>query len=97
MLNGTDSACSLLAVYRKFAAESVALPCAQEFAKLHSFLTSVQQSFTYFDRDRSNTLEINEVLQALKHAGASVCVGCQSSSPDISLMEKAKFLMGFDE
>jgi len=46
----------------------------QEFAKLHSFLTSVQSSFIYFDQDRSRTLEFNEVLQALKHAGMCVCV-----------------------
>mmetsp|Transcript_22569 Transcript_22569/g.62344 ORF Transcript_22569/g.62344 Transcript_22569/m.62344 type:complete len:219 (-) Transcript_22569:946-1602(-) len=41
----------------------------EEFAKLHSFLTSVQSSFVYFDRDMSRTLEFGEVLQALKHAG----------------------------
>jgi hypothetical protein len=46
----------------------------QEFAKLHSFLTSVQSSFFYFDKDRSRTLELSEVLQALKHAGEGIGV-----------------------
>lgn len=49
---------------------------SQEFAKLHSFLTSVQSSFFYFDRDGGKTLDLNEVLQALRHAGEhwlSVC------------------------
>ena len=41
----------------------------EEFSKLHAFLTSVQNSFSYFDQDRSRTLQMNEVVQALKHAG----------------------------
>uniref|UniRef100_A0A7S0X1H2 EF-hand domain-containing protein n=1 Tax=Chlamydomonas leiostraca TaxID=1034604 RepID=A0A7S0X1H2_9CHLO len=41
----------------------------QEFSRLHAFLTSVQNSFAYFDQDRSRTLASNEVNQALRHAG----------------------------
>ncbi len=42
----------------------------QEFSKLHGFLTSIQASFTYFDSDRTNTLAQNEVVAALRQAGA---------------------------
>jgi Ca2+-binding EF-hand superfamily protein len=41
----------------------------QEFTRLHTFLTSIQATFVYFDRDRSQTLQSSEVIAALKHAG----------------------------
>ncbi|KAL6765832.1 hypothetical protein V8C86DRAFT_2450115, partial [Haematococcus lacustris] len=41
----------------------------QEFGALHNFLTSVQGSFSYFDRDRSQSLQSPEVSEALRHAG----------------------------
>lgn len=41
----------------------------EEFAKLHEFLTNVQQSFEYFDQDRSNSLSYDEIYNALTHAG----------------------------
>lgn len=40
-----------------------------EFAKLHEFLTNVQTSFDYFDHDRSNSLDLEEISGALAHAG----------------------------
>eukprot|EP00798_Chlamydomonas_sp_ICE-L_P024789 gene24789-10431_t len=40
-----------------------------EFSKLHEFLMSVTASFTLYDTDRSNTLEIHEVIPALWQAG----------------------------
>ncbi|KIZ04938.1 Peflin [Monoraphidium neglectum] len=41
----------------------------EEFSKLHEFLTNVQASFDYFDRDHSNSLTVNEIGDALNHAG----------------------------
>ncbi|GIL47881.1 hypothetical protein Vafri_4511 [Volvox africanus] len=41
----------------------------QEFQRLHEFLVNIQSSFEYFDADRSRTLQVNEVQQALRHAG----------------------------
>eukprot|EP00878_Enallax_costatus_P011154 GHUV01011648.1.p1 GENE.GHUV01011648.1~~GHUV01011648.1.p1 ORF type:complete len:111 (+),score=35.27 GHUV01011648.1:306-638(+) len=41
-----------------------------EFGKLHEFLTNVQQSFEFFDKDRSNSLNYEEISNALQHAGA---------------------------
>lgn len=40
-----------------------------EFVKLHVFLSQVQQSFEYFDADRSNSLDYDEISSALAHAG----------------------------
>ncbi|KAI8476982.1 MAG: EF-hand [Monoraphidium minutum] len=40
-----------------------------EFAKLHEFLTNVQQSFDFFDQDRTNSLSLEEISNALSHAG----------------------------
>ncbi|PNW85918.1 hypothetical protein CHLRE_03g200050v5 [Chlamydomonas reinhardtii] len=40
-----------------------------EFQRLHEFLVNIQNSFAYFDADRSRTLQTNEVQQALNHAG----------------------------
>lgn len=40
-----------------------------EFEKLHSFLTNMQQSFLYFDRDRGGSLSEAEVHEAVRHAG----------------------------
>jgi Ca2+-binding EF-hand superfamily protein len=41
----------------------------EEFGKLHEFLTNVQQSFEFFDKDRSNSLNYEEISNALQHAG----------------------------
>eukprot|EP00775_Hariotina_reticulata_P010919 gene10918-11074_t len=41
----------------------------EEFGQLHEFLTNVQQSFEFFDKDRSNTLNYDEISCALQHAG----------------------------
>lgn len=43
-----------------------------EFGRLHEFLTNVQQSFEFFDRDRSNSLNYEEIRSALQHAGYSL-------------------------
>lgn len=43
----------------------------QEFQQLHHFLVSMQNSFTYFDRDRGGTLTPDELYQAIIHAGFS--------------------------
>lgn len=40
-----------------------------EFEELHGFLTNMQQSFLYFDRDRGGSLSQPEVYEALQHAG----------------------------
>lgn len=36
----------------------------------HIFLQQVQQSYEYFDADRSNSLNFDEIHNALTHAGA---------------------------
>ena len=41
----------------------------EEFRKLHNFLVDMQNSFTYFDRDRGGTLTPDELYQAVTHAG----------------------------
>ncbi len=41
----------------------------QEFGRLHAFLTGVQASFSYFDKDRTNSLGQDEVAAALKQTG----------------------------
>jgi Ca2+-binding EF-hand superfamily protein len=40
-----------------------------EFERLHDFLTNVQTSFEYFDRDHNGTLSYEEIHLALSHAG----------------------------
>jgi len=40
-----------------------------EYASLHRFVTSLQQAFNAFDRDRSGTLEFSECQQALSQGG----------------------------
>lgn len=40
-----------------------------DFSRLHEFLTNVQHSFEYFDRDRSGSLSYDEIFAALQHAG----------------------------
>lgn len=41
----------------------------EAFTKLHCFLSQVQQSFEYFDADRSGGLDYDEIASALSHAG----------------------------
>jgi Ca2+-binding EF-hand superfamily protein len=36
---------------------------------LHGFITTTQQAFYYFDKDRSGSLSLDEVYNALSHAG----------------------------
>uniref|UniRef100_A0A7S0RDI4 EF-hand domain-containing protein n=1 Tax=Chlamydomonas leiostraca TaxID=1034604 RepID=A0A7S0RDI4_9CHLO len=60
-----------------------------EFTRLHEFLTSVSQSFQYFDQDRSGSLAGAEVHRALQHAGfqlddAVVQVMMKKHDPDRS-------------
>lgn len=40
-----------------------------EFGRLHEFLTNVQQSFEFFDKDCTGSLSFEEVSNALQHAG----------------------------
>lgn len=40
-----------------------------EFHGLHEFLTTMQRSFSYFDRNRMGQLTIEQVRQAITHAG----------------------------
>jgi len=40
-----------------------------EYASLHRFVTSLQQAFAAFDRDKSGTLEFHEAQQALAQGG----------------------------
>ena len=40
-----------------------------EFEKLHDFLSNIQTSFEYFDKDRNGTLSYDEIHMALTHAG----------------------------
>lgn len=44
----------------------------QEFERLHEFLTSMQQSFSYFDQDKGGSLSLDEVCRAVTHAGVWV-------------------------
>jgi len=41
----------------------------EEFRKLHNFLVNMQNSFTFFDKDRGGTLTPDELFQAVAHAG----------------------------
>ena len=40
-----------------------------DFSRLHEFLTNVQHSFEYFDKDKSGSLSYDEIFAALQHAG----------------------------
>jgi Ca2+-binding EF-hand superfamily protein len=40
-----------------------------DFARLHDFLSNVQHSFEYFDKDKSGSLSYDEIFAALQHAG----------------------------
>ena len=40
-----------------------------EFVAMHKFLSAMRDSFYYFDRDRSNSLDFQELHQALMRSG----------------------------
>ena len=40
-----------------------------EFTAMHKYLQAMRESFQFFDKDRSGTLDTNELLQALHRAG----------------------------
>lgn len=40
-----------------------------EFVAMHKYLQSMRECFQFFDRDRSGTLDGNELLQALQRGG----------------------------
>lgn len=41
----------------------------QEFERLHDFLTTMQQTFSYFDQDKGGSLSLDEIYRAMTHAG----------------------------
>ncbi|GAB4818296.1 hypothetical protein N2152v2_005342 [Parachlorella kessleri] len=41
----------------------------EEFQQLHQFITSTQNAYYQYDRDRSGTLSTDEVFQGLSYAG----------------------------
>eukprot|EP01094_Clydonella_sp_ATCC50884_P017617 TRINITY_DN3093_c3_g1_i1.p1 TRINITY_DN3093_c3_g1~~TRINITY_DN3093_c3_g1_i1.p1 ORF type:complete len:256 (+),score=65.64 TRINITY_DN3093_c3_g1_i1:32-769(+) len=43
-----------------------------EFVAMHKFLSAMRDSFYYFDRDRSNSLDFNELHQALVRSGYQI-------------------------
>jgi Ca2+-binding EF-hand superfamily protein len=43
-----------------------------EFIAMHKYLQAMRDSFMFFDRDRSNSLDTNELLQALNRAGYNI-------------------------
>eukprot|EP00899_Mesostigma_viride_P019619 jgi/Mesvir1/27659/Mv07382-RA.1 len=60
-----------------------------EFVELHRFLSSAQDSFQYFDKDRSGSLGLGEIYQALKHSGFTLDQTafysvCKSFDPDLT-------------
>merc|ERR1711870_175214 len=40
-----------------------------EFVGMHKYLQAMRESFQFFDKDRSGTLDSNELLQTLQRAG----------------------------
>eukprot|EP00210_Caulerpa_lentillifera_P001778 g1708.t1 len=61
-----DTVAHLIRLYDTSGSGEVSLA---DFRQLHSFLINVQQSYNYFDRDRSGTLTPDEVYQALLYSG----------------------------
>eukprot|EP00276_Gloeochaete_wittrockiana_P007380 CAMPEP_0184666784 /NCGR_PEP_ID=MMETSP0308-20130426/63751_1 /TAXON_ID=38269 /ORGANISM="Gloeochaete witrockiana, Strain SAG 46.84" /LENGTH=227 /DNA_ID=CAMNT_0027111567 /DNA_START=27 /DNA_END=710 /DNA_ORIENTATION=+ len=43
-----------------------------EFVAMHKYLLAMRDSFMFFDRDRSNSLDANELFQALQRAGHNI-------------------------
>eukprot|EP01024_Parvocaulis_polyphysoides_P012778 TRINITY_DN1475_c0_g1_i1.p1 TRINITY_DN1475_c0_g1~~TRINITY_DN1475_c0_g1_i1.p1 ORF type:complete len:197 (-),score=5.42 TRINITY_DN1475_c0_g1_i1:371-877(-) len=61
----------------------------EEFVKLHTFLITMQNSFQFFDADRSGELSLAEVHQALLQAGFNLdqtafYTLCRAFDPDRS-------------
>eukprot|EP00951_Prasinocladus_malaysianus_P000403 scaffold3014_cov41-Prasinocladus_malaysianus.AAC.1 len=58
-----------------------------EFSSLHNFLTNMRASFQHFDKDRSGQLDLNEIHQAITHAGFQLdqhafYATCKAFDPD---------------
>lgn len=43
-----------------------------EFVAMHKYLQAMRESFMFYDRDRSGTLDVNELHQALTRAGYQI-------------------------